>query len=56
MRRARRDHLGEAAPPVNPHNHQLDRSITIVVWMLVGMGLFLLVGLIVLPAIAGLAG
>jgi hypothetical protein len=56
MRRARREHLGEAAPPANPHNHQLDRWITIVVWMLVGMGLFLLVALIVLPAIAGLAG
>ncbi len=56
MRRARREHLGEAAPPVNAYNHQLDRWITIVVWMLVGMGLFLLVALIVLPAIAGLAG
>jgi hypothetical protein len=56
MRRARREHLGEAAPPLNPHNDQLDRWITIVVWMLVGMGLFLMVALIVLPAIAGLAG
>lgn len=56
MRRARRARLGETAPPANPHNHQLDRWITVVVWMLVGLGLFLLVALIVLPAIAGLAG
>jgi hypothetical protein len=56
MRRARRARLGEAAPPAKPHNVQLDRWITIVVWTLVGLGILLLVFLVVLPAIIGLAG
>ncbi len=54
MRRARRAHLGEAAPPANPRNDQLD-WITIVVWLLVGLGLLLLFVAIVLPLIIGLA-
>jgi len=56
MRRARRARLGEAAPPANPRNDQLDRWITIVVWTVVGLGLLLLFAAIVLPLIAGLAG
>ncbi len=55
MRRARRAHLGEAAPRANPRNDQLDRWITIVVWLLVGLGLLLLFVAIVLPLIVGLA-
>lgn len=56
MRRARRARLGETVPQANPRNDQLDRWITIVVWILVGLGLLLLVAFIVLPVIAGLAG
>ena len=56
MRRARRARLGDNAPPANSRNDQLDQWITIVVWLLVGLGLLLLVALVVLPAIAGLAG
>ena len=56
MRRARRALLGETAPPANPLNDRLDRWITIVVWILVGLGLLMLVVLLVLPLIAGLAG
>lgn len=55
MRRARRDRLGEAAPPADPTNDLLDVWITVLVWILVGLGLVLL-GLIVLPAIVGLGG
>lgn len=53
LRRARRNHLGEAAPPPDRTNEQLDLWITIVVWILVGFGLLLL-ALILLPAIVGL--
>ncbi len=53
MRRARRARLGDAAPPANPLNDQLDRWISIVVWILVGLGLLLLAS-IVFPLIAGL--
>lgn len=56
MRRARRARLGETVPQANPRNDQLDRWITIVVWILVGLGLLLLVAFIVLPVVAGLAG
>lgn len=56
MRRARRARLGDAAPPANPRNDQLDRWITIVVWILVGFGLLLLFASIVLPLIVSLAG
>lgn len=55
MRRARRAQLGEAVPAADPRNDQLDKWITIVVWILVGLGLLQL-ALIVLPLIAGLAG
>lgn len=55
MRRARRDRLGEAAPPADPTNDQHDLWISIVVWVLVGFGLLLL-GFMVLPAIIGLGG
>ncbi len=55
MRRARRAELGEAAIAANPHNDQIDRWITIVVWILVGLGLLQL-ALIVLPLVAGLGG
>jgi len=53
VRRAHREQLGAAAPTELPHNDRLDRWITIVVWIAVGLGL-LLVALIVLPAIVGL--
>ena len=56
MRRASRAHLGEAAPSADPRNDRLDRWITIVVWILVGFGLLDLLGLVVIPALAGLAG
>ena len=55
-RRARRGLLGDAAPPADPRNDRLDRWITIVVWILVGLGLLDLLGAVVLPLIAGLAG
>ena len=53
MRRARREELGEAATTADPRNEQVDRWITIVVWILVGLGLLQLLAL-VLPLIAGL--
>jgi hypothetical protein len=55
MRRARRDLLGQAAPPSDSANDQLDLWITIIVWILVGFGLLLLAFMVV-PAIIGLAG
>jgi len=55
MRRARREELGTAATAADPRNDQVDRWITIVVWILVGLGL-LQVALIVLPLILGLGG
>lgn len=55
MRRARRARLGDAALPANPDNDQVDRWITIVVWILVSFGLLLL-ALTVLAGIGGLAG
>ena len=54
-RRARRAQLGEAAPRANPHNEQLDRWITIAVWVVIGMALLLAALNVVLPLIAGLA-
>jgi hypothetical protein len=55
MRSARRAELGRAAPVTNPRNDQVDRWITIVVWILVGLGLLQL-AVIVLPLIIGLGG
>ncbi len=55
LRRARRDRLGEAAPPADPVNELLDVWITVLVWILVGLGLVLL-AFLVLPAIIGLGG
>lgn len=55
MRRARRARLGEAAPATIPQNEELDRWITIVVWIVVGFGLLML-ALTVLPLILGLGG
>ena len=55
LRRARRARLGESAPPANPHNDQLDRWITIVVWILVGLGLLQIIFDIFL-VLVGLAG
>ena len=55
MRRAARARLGDAAPPANPRNDQLDRWITIVVWVIVGWQLLqLTLGILIL--IAGLSG
>lgn len=51
-RRARRAQLGEAAPPANPHNEELDRWITIVVWIVIGLAL-LLAALNILPLLIG---
>ena len=56
MRRARRARLAGAAPPANTRNARLDRWITIVVWILVGLGLLELLAGVVLPAILGLGG
>lgn len=55
MRRARRALLGSAAPPADPRNDQIDRWITIVIWVIVG---FVLLNLVVslLLAVVGLAG
>ena len=44
--------LGEAAPPANPHNEELDRWITIVVWIVIGLAL-LLAALNILPLLIG---
>ena len=55
MRRARRAQLGKAAPPANPHNEQLDRWITIVIWILIGLAL-LQAALDILFVIGGLSG
>ncbi|MDF1597809.1 MAG: hypothetical protein P1T08_17150 [Acidimicrobiia bacterium] len=54
-RRAHRAQLGEAAPPANPHNEELDRWITIVVWIVIGLAL-LLAALNTLPLLIGLGG
>jgi len=54
MRRARRAELGPT-PAANPLNDQIDRWITIIVWILVGLGLLQLLAL-VLPLIVGLGG
>jgi len=55
MRRARQAEPGRALPAANPHNEQVDRWITIVVWIVVGLGLLQL-ALIVLPLVVGLGG
>lgn len=55
MRRARRNRLGGAAPPVDHANDRLDLWITIAVWVFVGFGLLVL-ALLVIPAIIGLGG
>ncbi len=55
MRRARRDRLGDAAPPADHANDHRDLWITIAVWIFVGFGLLALAS-IVLLAIIGLGG
>ncbi|NNC43910.1 MAG: hypothetical protein HKO03_11800 [Acidimicrobiia bacterium] len=55
LRRARRALLGDAAPPADPRNDQIDRWITIVIWVIVGLVLLnLMVSLLL--AVVGLAG
>lgn len=51
-RRSRRTQLGETAPPANPKNEQIDRWITILVWILIGLAL-LLAALNILPLLIG---
>jgi hypothetical protein len=55
VRRARRDRLGKNTPPPDRTNEQIDLWITIVVWVLVGLGLLIL-ALMVLSAFIGLGG
>jgi hypothetical protein len=55
VRRTRRDRLGKDAPPPDRTNEQIDLWITIVVWVLVGLGLLIL-ALMVLSAFIGLGG
>ncbi len=54
-RRALRARLGRTAPPANPLNDQVDRRITVLIWVIVGLALFGL-AFIVLLAVLGLAG
>ncbi|MCL1587700.1 MAG: hypothetical protein M3092_04720 [Actinomycetia bacterium] len=55
VRQARRSRLGNEALPPDHTNEQVDLWITIVVWVLVGLGLLLL-GFVVLTGIVGLGG
>lgn len=56
MRRASRTRLGDAAPKPDRHNERVDRWITASVWVLVALGIVFVIGFLVLPLVAGLAG